>query len=31
VQFRDGIKALHNQAFGVFLEVGPHPTLMALA
>ena len=31
VQFRDGIKALHSQAFGVFLEVGPHPTLMALA
>ena len=31
VRFRDGIKALHNQAFGVFLEVGPHPTLMALA
>jgi acyl transferase domain-containing protein/phospholipid N-methyltransferase/acyl carrier protein len=31
VQFRDGIKALHKQGFGVFLEVGPHPTLMALA
>ena len=31
VQFRDGIRALHNQSFKVFLEVGPHPTLMALA
>ena len=31
VRFADGIKALHNDGYRIFLEVGPHPTLLALA
>lgn len=31
VLFGDGISALHREGYRVFLEVGPHPTLMALA
>jgi len=31
VRFADGITALHRDGFRVFLEVGPHPTLIALA
>jgi acyl transferase domain-containing protein len=31
VRFADGMQALHQQGFRAFLEVGPHPTLMALA
>lgn len=29
VRFADGIKALHDDGFRIFLEVGPHPTLLA--
>ncbi len=31
VRFADGISYLHRQGFRTFLEVGPHPTLTALA
>ncbi len=31
VRFADGISALHAAGYRSFLEVGPHPTLMALA
>ena len=31
VRFADGVKALHDDGFRIFLEVGPHPTLLALA
>ena len=31
VRFADGVKALHEEGFRIFLEVGPHPTLVALA
>jgi acyl transferase domain-containing protein/SAM-dependent methyltransferase/acyl carrier protein len=31
VRFADGIASLYRQGFRVFLEVGPHPTLVALA
>ena len=31
VRFADGIKALRDDGFRIFLEVGPHPTLLALA
>ena len=31
VRFADGIKALHSDGYRIFLEVGPHPTLLALA
>ncbi|MDX2205390.1 MAG: SDR family NAD(P)-dependent oxidoreductase [Hyphomicrobiaceae bacterium] len=31
VRFADGIAALHRDGFRTFLEVGPHPTLAALA
>ena len=31
VRFADGIKALHGDGYRIFLEVGPHPTLIALA
>ena len=31
VRFADGIKTLHGDGYRKFLEVGPHPTLIALA
>jgi acyl transferase domain-containing protein/SAM-dependent methyltransferase/acyl carrier protein len=31
VKFADGINYLHQQGYRTFLEVGPHPTLIALA
>ncbi|MGA2411640.1 MAG: acyltransferase domain-containing protein, partial [Candidatus Binataceae bacterium] len=31
VRFADGIKSLYDDGFRIFLEVGPHPTLLALA
>jgi acyl transferase domain-containing protein/SAM-dependent methyltransferase len=31
VRFADGIKALYGDGYHTFLEVGPHPTLIALA
>lgn len=31
VRFGDGIAWLHREGYRVFLEVGPHPTLLALA
>jgi acyl transferase domain-containing protein/SAM-dependent methyltransferase/acyl carrier protein len=31
VRFAEGIASLYQQGFRVFLEVGPHPTLIALA
>jgi microcystin synthetase protein McyG len=31
VRFADGIKTLHDDGFRIFLEVGPHPTLLAFA
>ncbi len=31
VRFADGIATLHRDGYRVFLEVGPHPTLIALA
>ncbi len=31
VRFADGLAALHRDGFRTFLEVGPHPTLIALA
>ena len=31
VQFATGIEALHRDGYRAFLEVGPHPTLLALA
>ena len=31
VRFADGIKKLHGDGYRIFLEVGPHPTLIALA
>jgi acyl transferase domain-containing protein/NAD(P)-dependent dehydrogenase (short-subunit alcohol dehydrogenase family)/SAM-dependent methyltransferase/acyl carrier protein len=31
VLFADGVKALHDDGFRIFLEVGPHPSLLALA
>ena len=31
VRFADGINALYGDGYRIFLEVGPHPTLMALA
>jgi microcystin synthetase protein McyG len=31
VRFADGVKALHDDGFRIFLELGPHPTLLALA
>lgn len=31
VRFGDGIQALHREGYRIFLEVGPHPTLVALA
>ena len=31
VKFADGINHLHQQGYRTFLEVGPHPTLIALA
>jgi acyl transferase domain-containing protein/NADP-dependent 3-hydroxy acid dehydrogenase YdfG len=31
VRFADGIASLHRQGYRTFLEVGPHPVLMALA
>jgi len=31
VRFADGIKSLHNDGYRIYLEVGPHPTLLALA
>ncbi len=31
VRFADGIKALHDDGFRIFLEVGPHPSLLAFA
>jgi len=31
VRFANGIKALHEDGFQIFLEVGPHPTLLAFA
>ena len=31
VRFAEGIKALYGDGYRIFLEVGPHPTLLALA
>ena len=31
VRFAEGIKALYGEGYRIFLEVGPHPTLIALA
>lgn len=31
VRFAEGLEALHRDGYRVFLEVGPHPTLVALA
>ncbi|MFZ5542948.1 MAG: type I polyketide synthase [Pseudomonadota bacterium] len=31
VRFADGVQSLHRQGYRLFLEVGPHPTLTALA
>ncbi len=31
VRFADGVKSLYDQGYRTFLEVGPHPTLIALA
>jgi acyl transferase domain-containing protein/SAM-dependent methyltransferase len=31
VRFADGIKWLYDDGFRIFLEVGPHPTLLAMA
>ena len=31
VRFADGVKRMHRDGYRVFLEVGPHPTLLALA
>jgi malonyl CoA-acyl carrier protein transacylase/NAD(P)-dependent dehydrogenase (short-subunit alcohol dehydrogenase family)/acyl carrier protein len=31
VRFADGVAALHRDGYSTFLEVGPHPTLIALA
>ena len=31
VRFSEGITRLHDEGYRVFLEVGPHPTLLALA
>jgi len=31
VRFADGIKTLHDDGFRIFLEVGPHPTLLSFA
>jgi len=31
VRFAEGLQALHRDGFRTFLEVGPHPTLVALA
>lgn len=31
VRFADGIKSLHDDGYRIYLEVGPHPTLLALA
>lgn len=31
VRFADGVKKLHGDGYRIFLEVGPHPTLIALA
>ncbi len=31
VRFSDGIKALHNEGYRFFLEIGPSPTLLSMA
>ncbi len=31
VRFADGVRGLYDDGFRIFLEVGPHPTLLALA
>jgi acyl transferase domain-containing protein len=31
VRFEDGIKALHKENYHLFLEIGPHPTLLGMA
>ena len=31
VRFAEGIKALHEEGYRFFLEIGPHPTLLGLA
>jgi acyl transferase domain-containing protein len=31
VRFAEGMESLHQQGYKVFLEVGPHPVLIALA
>ena len=31
VQFEAGVRALHDLGFDIFLEIGPHPTLLGMA